>query len=68
MNRFAGFVVLAIGVVLLVMGLTAADSVGSEISRLFTGAPTNKSIWLMLGGVAAIAIGGSGLAFSRKPA
>lgn len=65
MNRIAGMAILAVGVVLLVMGISASESVGSDLSRLFTGAPTDKSIWLMLGGVAAIAIGSGSLFFTR---
>lgn len=60
---------MAIGVVLLVMGISASESLGSDISRLFTGAPTNKSVWLMIGGVAAIAVGSGSLFFSgNRPA
>lgn len=47
------------GIVLLVMGLLATDSIASSFSRFFTGNPSDRSMWLMLGGVAAIAVGGS---------
>ncbi|MFC6519476.1 DUF3185 family protein [Undibacterium arcticum] len=30
---------------------TKAEFVTSDISRIFTGAPTDRSIWMMVGGV-----------------
>ena len=59
MNRGIGIALLIVGVVLVVYGLNASDSVSSNISRTFTGAPTNKTLWLLLGGAAsAITPGG----------
>jgi hypothetical protein len=53
MNKGIGLALLATGIVMIVLGLNAGDSFGSEVSRFFTGAPTDKSIWLLLGGIAA---------------
>lgn len=66
MNRLTSFVLLAAGVILLICGISASDSIGSDFSRFFTGAPTDKTLWLLIGGVAAIAVGASGLLGSRK--
>lgn len=60
MNQVFGLAFMAVGVVLLVMGFTAADSVGSQFSRFFTGNPTDKSIWLILGGIVSIIVGAGG--------
>jgi hypothetical protein len=60
MFRMVGVAVFVLGVVLLVMGISAADSIGSSFSRFFTGNPTDKSIWLMLGGVVCILSGAGG--------
>ena len=57
MNRSTGIVLLVAGIVLLIMGLNAADSLSSEISKFFNGTPTNKSVWLIIGGVAGIVLG-----------
>jgi hypothetical protein len=65
MNKVLGLALLAVGVVLLVMGFSAADSIGSQFSRFFTGHPTDKSIWLILGGAVSIILGAGGLMFSR---
>jgi len=29
----------------------ASESIGSDLSRMFTGWPTDKAVWLLLGGV-----------------
>lgn len=64
MNKLTGIVLLAVGIVLIVWGVSASDSVGSDFSKFFTGTPTNKSMWLLLGGIAATAAGA--LATLRK--
>jgi hypothetical protein len=57
MNKGIGLALLAIGIVLLIFGINASDSFGSDVSRFFTGAPTDKSIWLLIGGVVAATVG-----------
>ncbi len=66
MNRPTSFALLAVGVILIICGISASDSIGSDFSRLFTGAPTDKTIWLLIGGVAAAIVGAGGLLNSRK--
>ena len=58
MNRGLGLALLVVGVVLIIWGISASDSFGSDVSRFFSGTPTNKSIWLLLGGIAAAITGG----------
>lgn len=60
MQKIAGIALLAVGVILLVMGLNAADSFSSEVSEAFRGTPTDRSVWMIIGGAAA-GIGGLGL-------
>jgi hypothetical protein len=57
MNKAIGMALLAVGVALILYGFNASDSVSSNISRAFVGAPTDKTIWLLLGGSAAVVIG-----------
>jgi hypothetical protein len=61
MNKILSIALLAGGIVLIVVGLNASHSVGSGFSRLFTGSPTDKTIWLLIGGIVAAAIGAGGL-------
>ena len=58
MNRALGIALLAVGIVLLIFGINATESFVSDVSRFFTGSPTDKAIWLLLGGIAAIVAGG----------
>lgn len=57
MNKGISVALLVVGVVLIVWGLNASDSVSSEVSRLFTGSPTDKTVWLLVGGIVAGVVG-----------
>ncbi|CAE6779590.1 hypothetical protein R69888_04242 [Paraburkholderia haematera] len=54
------------GIVLLYFGGQAFNSVSSEVSRVFTGSPTNKAIMLIVGGVVATIAGLTGVALSGR--
>jgi divalent metal cation (Fe/Co/Zn/Cd) transporter len=41
---------LGAGAVLIVLGFTAMDSFSSDVSRFFTGTPTNKAVWMLIAG------------------
>lgn len=62
MNKPVSLVLLVAGIILIIFGVSASDSVGSSFSRLFTGAPTDRTIWLLLGGIVAAIIGLFGVA------
>ncbi len=61
MNKTLFLVLLIGGIILLVYGVIAADSLGSDLSRFFTGSPTDKTIWLLLVGAVATIVGAGGL-------
>lgn len=63
MNRGISIALLVIGIVLIILGVSALESFSSDVSRFFTGSPTNKAVWLLIGGVVAAIVGLSG-AFS----
>jgi len=65
MNRLISLVLIVGGVILIVFGITAMDSFSSDISRFFTGTPTDKSVWLLIGGCAAVIIGIGGVTLFR---
>jgi hypothetical protein len=56
------------GVVLMVLGVQATNSFGSDVSRFFTGSPTDKAIWMLIGGIVASVIGLAGLMRGSKQA
>jgi len=66
MRRIIGLALVAVGVVLLIWGFTAADSFASDVSRFFTGSPTDRAVWLTIAGVAAIVAGGVAAALPVK--
>jgi hypothetical protein len=59
--RIFGLVLLAIGIVLLIFGYNASQSVGERIVEGITGHFSNQTMWYLIGGVAAV-VGGLGLA------
>ena len=61
MNKPVSLALLIGGIILIVYGVSAADSVGSGFSKLFTGAPTDKAMWLLIGGAIAAVLGLSGV-------
>ncbi|SIT35108.1 Hemin uptake protein [Paraburkholderia piptadeniae] len=54
------------GVVLLYFGGQSFHSFSNDVSRVFTGAPTNKTIFLIAGGIVATIAGLIGLASSKR--
>jgi hypothetical protein len=66
MNRLLCLALLVGGIVALFYGVSAADSLSSSFSRFFTGSPTDRTIWLLIGGAVATAIGATGLLRSSK--
>jgi hypothetical protein len=61
MTKAVSLALLAGGILLLVFGVMASTSLSSDISRFFTGSPTDKAIWMLVGGAVASIIGVVGL-------
>lgn len=61
MNKGVSILLLVVGVILLVFGFNAYHSASSDVSRFFTGVPTDKSLWLLIGGLAVGIVGLFGL-------
>ena len=53
MNKLISLALVAGGIVLVVMGVNATNSFSSDVSRFFTGSPTDKAVWMIIGGVVA---------------
>ena len=68
MNKIIFIALLVGGVVLMILGVQATNSFGSDVSRFFTGSPTNKSIWMLIGGIVAGIIGLIGVMRGSKQA
>jgi len=57
MNNIVGLAIFALGIVLLIFGFNESHSFSSDVSRVFTGNPTDRSMWLIAGGAVAIIAG-----------
>lgn len=66
MNKALSLALVAGGILLIVLGLNASNSLSSDVSRFFTGSPTDKAIWMMVGGVVAAVAGMFGLVRGSK--
>ena len=60
-QRVGGFVLLVVGVILLIIGLNASDSVADRLSSFFTGHFTDATTWYLVAGIASV-VGGLMLA------
>jgi len=65
MNRAVSIAILIVGIVLLVYGINAHDSIASTAKEAVTGAPTDKSLWLIVLGLLGIVVGGLTSFFRR---
>ena len=57
MNKIFSLALLIGGVVLMIAGINAMNSFGSDVSRFFTGSPTDKAVWMFIGGIVATGVG-----------
>jgi ABC-type uncharacterized transport system permease subunit len=57
MNKIVSLALLVGGVVLMIIGINATNSFSSDVSRFFTGSPTDKAIWMLIGGIIATGVG-----------
>jgi hypothetical protein len=61
MNKAFSLALLVGGVALVIFGIGAAQSLASSFSRFFTGSPTDKAIWMLVGGTVLFLVGLAGL-------
>ena len=57
MKNIVGLVLLAAGIILLIFGFSESQSLSSDVSRFFTGNPTDRSMWLLIGGAVGVIAG-----------
>ncbi len=64
--RLIGLTLFGVGLMMLVMGIGAAESFGSEVSKFFTGLPDDRVVWLSLGGILVLIVGTATTALSVR--
>jgi len=65
MKRIIGIALLVGGVIALVYGLKAKDSIESQLTQTFTGSPSNNAKWLLMGGAVA-SVAGVGMILLKR--
>jgi hypothetical protein len=66
MNLLISLVFLTAGVILLIYGFMANDAIASHVSRTFTGHPTDRTTWFLIGGALCAVVGVVGLVRLRR--
>ncbi len=57
MNKVISIILLVGGIALMIAGFNATNSFSSDVSRFFTGSPTDKAVWMLIGGAVASILG-----------
>jgi hypothetical protein len=60
--KAAALALLAGGILLTIFGVNAMNSTSSDVARFLTGAPTDRAIWMLVGGILMLVAGAAGLA------
>ena len=68
MNKPVCIALLVAGIVLAIFGINATNSFSSDVSRFFTGSPTDKAVWMLIAGIIMGIVGFFGLGFGSKRA
>jgi len=66
MNKIVSLALLIGGGILIVFGINATNAFSSDVSRFFNGTPTDKAIWMLIGGIVFAGIGLTGLLRGSK--
>lgn len=53
------------GIVLLILGVRVSESLSSDVARFFTDSPTDRALWMLIGGGAALIVGLAGMVRGR---
>jgi hypothetical protein len=66
MKQFIGIAFLVVGIILLCLAYNSYHSAASGVSRVITGTSTDKTLWLVVGGILGTLIGIGGLLTGSK--
>lgn len=64
--RLISIALLIGGIILIIFGISAADSFSSDVSNFFTGNPSDKAMWLIIGGIVMAIAGAFGTLSGRS--
>ncbi|MCB2427706.1 DUF3185 family protein [Methylophaga pinxianii] len=63
--KLLGIVLVIVGIILLVFGFNASQSLGDQVTETVTGRFTDETMWYIIGGAVAVVVGGF-LALGKK--
>ena len=64
-RRILGLAILILGIVLIIVGFTAAHRVNEQVSVELGGHFTQKTTWYLVGGIVLVVVGGA-MSFMRR--
>ncbi|MDO8827282.1 DUF3185 family protein [Methylophaga sp.] len=64
-SKLLGIILLVVGVILLIFGWNASQSLGDQITETITGRFTDETMWFIIGGAVAVVVGAF-LALGKK--
>ena len=65
-SKMLGFIVLAVGIVLLIMAWQGSNAPADQITEALTGSYTDRTNWFLIAGIAATVGGGLLLAYGLR--
>jgi hypothetical protein len=68
MNKIISLALLVVGIVLLCLGYNSYHSAASGVSRVISGTSTDKTLWLIIGGIFSTLAGLGGVLMGSKRA
>ena len=66
MTKALFIALLVAGIVLTIIGINASNSFSSDVTRFFTGSPTDKAVWMLIGGIVMGIAGLAGLTLGTR--
>lgn len=64
-SKLLGIILLVVGVILLIFGWNASQSLGDQVTETLTGRFTDETMWFIIGGAVAVVVGAF-LALGKK--
>ena len=61
MKKVVWLILLVAGIAMIVLGVQAMNSLESDVNRFFRGTPTDRAVWLLVGGIICAIAGGYGV-------
>ena len=56
-SKLLGIILLVVGVILLIFGWNASQSLGDQVTETLTGRFTDETMWFIIGGAVAVVVG-----------